>query len=94
MGGDRFGNFERQPSPLPTLQVPGLEPLSPGIATPFTSDSAGELSIHWHELRQYLEGLLRLSMSLETERRMAEARCRAQIDIVSIIYCEGDKKSR
>ncbi|CAI6095489.1 unnamed protein product [Clonostachys chloroleuca] len=82
MGGDRFGNFERQPSPLPTLQVPGLEPLSPGIATPFTSDSAGELSIHWHELRQYLEGLLRLSMSLETERRMAEARCRAQIDII------------
>ena len=40
------------------------------------------LSHHWHDIRQYLEGLLRICMSLETERRMSEARCRAQIDIV------------
>lgn len=37
---------------------------------------------HWHEIREYLDGLLRLCMSLETDRRMSENRCRAQIDIV------------
>ncbi|KAJ2894217.1 hypothetical protein MKZ38_007833 [Zalerion maritima] len=37
---------------------------------------------HWHEIREYLAGLLRLCMSLETDRRMSENRCRAQIDIV------------
>lgn len=41
------------------------------------------LAEHWHEIRQYLDGLLRLCMGLETDRRMSEARCRAQIDIVS-----------
>lgn len=81
LGGDRFGDFERQqPSPLPYLRIP--EPNSPGLSASGFALSE-ELDMHWHEIRQYLEGLLRLSMSLETERRMAEARCRAQIDIVS-----------
>lgn len=47
-------------------------------------DPCDPLSTHWHDIRQYLEGLLRICMSLETERRMSEARCRAQIDIVSL----------
>lgn len=80
LGGDRFGDFERQPSPVPYLNIPGLN--SPRLSASGFALSE-ELEVHWHEIRQYLEGLLRLSMSLETERRMAEARCRAQIDIVS-----------
>jgi hypothetical protein len=80
LGGDRFGDFERQPSPLPYLNIPGLN--SPRLSASGFALSE-ELEVHWYEIRQYLEGLLRLSMSLETERRMAEARCRAQIDIVS-----------
>ncbi|GKT83900.1 hypothetical protein Ct61P_01750 [Colletotrichum tofieldiae] len=32
--------------------------------------------------QQYLEGLQRMCMGLETDRRMSEARCRAQIDII------------
>ncbi|KAG7108222.1 hypothetical protein HYQ44_012696 [Verticillium longisporum] len=36
----------------------------------------------WHEIEQYLEGLLRMCVALETNRGMAEARCRAQIDII------------
>lgn len=39
---------------------------------------------HWHEIRQYLEGLLQLCMSLGTDRHMLELRCKAQIDIVSL----------
>lgn len=60
------------PAPLkvPRLSVSGTHSCDP-------------LSNHWHDIRQYLEGLLRICMSLETERRMSEARCRAQIDIVS-----------
>ena len=81
LGGDQFGSFEREPSPLPFLQVPGQE--RPASVHPDALPMAEELGIHWHEIRQYLEAFLRLSMSLETERRMAEARCRAQIDIVS-----------
>lgn len=82
LGGDRFGDFERQPSPVPFLNIPGIN--SPRLSTSGFALS-DELEVHWYEIRQYLEGLLRLSMSLETERRMAEARCRAQIDIVSCI---------
>ena len=40
------------------------------------------MSSHWHEIRQYLEGLLQLCMALGTERVMLELRCKAQIDIV------------
>lgn len=87
MGGDHFGSFERDPSPLPFLAVPGQGSASRPNANPMVM--ADELGMHWHEIRQYLEALLRLSMSLETERRMAEARCRAQIDIVR--SCEGNQ---
>lgn len=83
LGGDQFGSFERDPSPLPYLQIPGQKhPVRVHLDVLAMAD---ELGTHWHEIRQYLEALLRLSMSLETERRMAEARCRAQIDIVSIL---------
>jgi hypothetical protein len=41
------------------------------------------MASHWHEIRQYLESLLQLCMSLETDRHMLELRCKAQIDIVS-----------
>lgn len=60
------------PRKVPRLSVSGA-----------TRDTCDPLSTHWHDIRQYLEGLLRICMSLETERRMSEARCRAQIDIVS-----------
>lgn len=86
MGGDHFGSFERESSPLPFLAVPGQSAPSKSGSEPLIM--ADELGMHWHEIRQYLEALLRLSMSLETERRMAEARCRAQIDIVSFAGVE------
>ncbi|ORY61443.1 uncharacterized protein BCR38DRAFT_440227 [Pseudomassariella vexata] len=40
------------------------------------------LGYHWHEVRQYLDCTWRLCTSLETDRRMSELRCRAQIDII------------
>lgn len=79
MGGDQFGIFDRAASPSPFLNVPASSPPRPRSVSFAVAD---ELGVHWHEIRQYLEGLLRLSMSLETERRMSEARCRAQIDMV------------
>ncbi|CAI4216290.1 unnamed protein product [Parascedosporium putredinis] len=54
----------------------------PSLFLPNITFPQGPLGVHWHEIRQYLEGLLRICMSLETERRMSEARCRAQIDII------------
>ncbi|TGJ80651.1 hypothetical protein E0Z10_g8117 [Xylaria hypoxylon] len=45
-------------------------------------DDSGDLSFHWHEIRQYLDSIWRLCTSLETDRRMSELRCRAQIDII------------
>ncbi|KAK2053965.1 hypothetical protein LY76DRAFT_523509 [Colletotrichum caudatum] len=53
--------------------------LPPG---PVPDPLADPLGNHWHEIRQYLEGLQRMCMGLETDRRMSEARCRAQIDII------------
>ncbi|KAK2024063.1 hypothetical protein LX32DRAFT_731687 [Colletotrichum zoysiae] len=53
--------------------------LPPGPAPDPLADPLGN---HWHEIRQYLEGLQRMCMGLETDRRMSEARCRAQIDII------------
>ncbi|KAI1139606.1 hypothetical protein F5Y05DRAFT_411794 [Hypoxylon sp. FL0543] len=41
-----------------------------------------DLTVHWHEIRQYLDCTWRLCTSLETDRRMSELRCRAQIDII------------
>ena len=46
-------------------------------------DESDDLSNHWYDLRQYLDCTWRLCTSLETDRRMSELRCRAQIDIVS-----------
>ncbi|KAF2967136.1 hypothetical protein GQX73_g6436 [Xylaria multiplex] len=45
-------------------------------------NSPDDLSYHWHEIRQYLDSIWRLCTSLETDRRMSELRCRAQIDII------------
>ncbi|RYP19663.1 hypothetical protein DL765_003256 [Monosporascus sp. GIB2] len=45
-------------------------------------DEEDELSVHWYEMRQYLDCIWRLCTSLETDRRMSELRCRAQIDII------------
>ncbi|KAI5864362.1 hypothetical protein GGS23DRAFT_564030 [Durotheca rogersii] len=45
-------------------------------------DADEELTEHWHEIRQYLDCTWRLCTSLETDRRMSELRCRAQIDII------------
>lgn len=74
----KFGEFDREPSPSPFLTVP-----SPRVFRPAPEPATDHLGSHWHEIRQYLDGLLRLCMGLETDRRMSEARCRAQIDIVS-----------
>lgn len=41
------------------------------------------LAGHWHEIRQYLEGLLQLCLSLGTDRTILEMRCNALVDIVS-----------
>ncbi|KAK7739750.1 hypothetical protein SLS53_005720 [Cytospora paraplurivora] len=40
------------------------------------------LTGHWHEIRQYLEGLLQLCQSLETDRTILEMRCKALVDII------------
>lgn len=40
------------------------------------------LTGHWHEIKQYLEGLLQLCMGLETDRTILEMRCKALVDIV------------
>ncbi|KAI0555874.1 hypothetical protein F4679DRAFT_520150 [Xylaria curta] len=45
-------------------------------------DDTDDMSFHWHEIRQYLDCIWRLCTSLETDRRMSELRCRAQIDII------------
>lgn len=41
------------------------------------------MASHWHEIRQYLEGLSQFCKSLGMDRHMLEVRCKAQIDIVS-----------
>ncbi|GKU00613.1 hypothetical protein FLAG1_02934 [Fusarium langsethiae] len=60
---------------LPPRQLPKLQ-------FPDEMTDGDSLGPHWHEIRQYLDGLLRLCMGLETDRRMSEARCRAQIDMI------------
>lgn len=76
---DRFGAGGVSPllSPVRPSRLPHIS---------LSNDNENEyetLETHWHEIRQYLDGLLRLCMGLETDRRMSEARCRAQIDMVS-----------
>lgn len=45
------------------------------------------LTGHWHEIRQYLDGLLQLCLSLKTDRTILEMRCKALVDIVSWRCC-------
>ncbi|KAJ0108741.1 hypothetical protein J7T55_011231 [Diaporthe amygdali] len=40
------------------------------------------LTGHWHEIRQYLDGLLQLCLSLKTDRTILEMRCKALVDII------------
>lgn len=82
LGGSKFGDLERPATPSIFLSVPGQRDF-PGFSSGPAKLDEDELGEHWHEIKQYLEGLLRLCNSLETDRRMSEARCRAQIDIVS-----------
>jgi hypothetical protein len=82
LGGSKFGEIERPSTPSAFLTIPG-QPAFPSLSFPPLRPDEDELGTHWHEIRQYLEGLLRLCNSLETDRRMSEARCRAQIDMVS-----------
>ncbi|KAM0321996.1 hypothetical protein ACHAQA_009737 [Verticillium albo-atrum] len=77
---DEFG----LPTPLNPSAQDGSQ--GPKISTESLRD-------HWHEIEQYLEGLLRMCVALETDRGMAEARCRAQIDIVSITRNRPDAKA-
>lgn len=67
---------------------------NPNIVVPLTARSRAysglsrerirvdPMASHWHEIRQYLEGLLQLCKSLGTDRHMLELRCKAQIDII------------
>jgi hypothetical protein len=41
------------------------------------------LAGHWHEIKQCLDGLSQLCMSLKTDRTILEMRCKALVDIVS-----------
>ncbi|KAH7163316.1 hypothetical protein B0J13DRAFT_34805 [Dactylonectria estremocensis] len=66
------------PAPVSPVLPPRLR-----VQVPDSGQMDGDsLGSHWHEIRQYLDGLLRLCMGLETDRRMSEARCRAQIDMI------------
>ncbi|PKS06447.1 hypothetical protein jhhlp_007195 [Lomentospora prolificans] len=74
---------QEQPPRSPNLNDdPRATDNVPHLFLPHYFSPNDPLGSHWHEIRQYLEGLLRICMSLETERRMSEARCRAQIDII------------
>lgn len=43
------------------------------------------LAGHWHEIRQYLEGLQQLCQSLKVEREILQTRCEALVDIVRFL---------
>lgn len=51
------------------------------------------LAGHWHEIRQYLEGLLQLCLSLGTDRTILEMRCNALVDIVSFARSKTSAKA-
>lgn len=73
----------------------GLTPLSSAFPAPLSSRGRvgtgllrarivdDPLTGHWHEIRQYLEGLSQLCLSLGTDRTILEMRCNALVDIVS-----------
>ncbi|KAI1125738.1 hypothetical protein F5Y10DRAFT_246449 [Nemania abortiva] len=61
-----------------------------GESKEIDGDREDDLSFHWHEIRQYLDCIWRLCTSLETDRRMSELRCRAQIDIVYSLMAQED----
>ena len=75
-------NMQPQPPRTPNLTTDIPTPRKAPRLSISGNQSCDPLSHHWHDIRQYLEGLLRICMSLETERRMSEARCRAQREIV------------
>ncbi|KAI0970886.1 hypothetical protein F4678DRAFT_472869 [Xylaria arbuscula] len=54
-------------------------------------DDSHDLSFHWCEIRQYLDSILRLCTSLETDREMSELRCRAQKETIVSILAQEDK---
>ncbi|KPM45465.1 hypothetical protein AK830_g1076 [Neonectria ditissima] len=70
---------ERGPAPVSPVLPPKFRVQ---VQVPDGETDGDSLGPHWHEIRQYLDGLLRLCMGLETDRRMSEARCRAQIDMI------------
>ncbi|KAH8651429.1 hypothetical protein BX600DRAFT_473550 [Xylariales sp. PMI_506] len=53
-----------------------------GRGSMISESEVNSLSYNWNEIRQYLDCTWRLCNSLETDRRMSELRCRAQIDII------------
>ncbi|KAF9781485.1 hypothetical protein IL306_013205 [Fusarium sp. DS 682] len=85
-----FGQDLNMLSPMVVDPLGGPPPVSPvlpprdlpKLRLPDEVTDGDSLGPHWHEIRQYLDGLLRLCMGLETDRRMSEARCRAQIDMI------------
>ncbi|KAF6802305.1 hypothetical protein CMUS01_15394 [Colletotrichum musicola] len=80
---DRDQQDQQQPDDLPTGPPSRSSASTRRRSLPVAPDPlADPLGNHWHEIRQYLEGLQRMCMGLETDRRMSEARCRAQIDII------------
>ncbi|TEA21336.1 hypothetical protein C8034_v007790 [Colletotrichum sidae] len=76
---DQQGQFNEPPTGPPSRSSASTRRRS---LPPAPDPLADPLGNHWHEIRQYLEGLQRMCMGLETDRRMSEARCRAQIDII------------
>jgi len=48
------------------------------------------MASHWHEIRQYLEGLSQFCKSLGMDRHMLEVRCKAQIDIIYAKMAQED----
>ncbi|OIW27642.1 hypothetical protein CONLIGDRAFT_671387 [Coniochaeta ligniaria NRRL 30616] len=48
------------------------------------------IASHWHEIRQYLEGLSQFCKSLGMDRHMLEVRCKAQIDIIYAKMAQED----
>ncbi|KAM0079363.1 hypothetical protein ACKRZS_008451 [Fusarium odoratissimum] len=93
---ERMGSYSNFGNDLSMLSPTVIDPLGgppavspvlpprdlPRLRFPDEVTDGDSLGPHWHEIRQYLDGLLRLCMGLETDRRMSEARCRAQIDMI------------
>jgi len=67
----------------PDTTAAHVEGVDSGSDSDEDDEEEEDLFHHWHEMRQYLDCTWRLCTALETDRRMSELRCRAQIDIVS-----------